>query len=193
MKTFNVNRVAIILALIISAAACKKDKNTGSDFVGNYVIVNASLSEALTVPTVEMGNLPLPVGTAITPLIQSALLSAVTCSSPDKSYVELREDFSLYLSCETANPLNAGTWEEVSGTSIKLNLNSTAVPSSPVGLVLTVTDVVKNGTDLTGVTSVPLPKAMIAGLLAAMQVPLTLAATAPDLFIAKFSIKFTQK
>ena len=74
----------------------------------------------------------------------------------------MREDFSLYMSCEGANPLNAGTWTEVSSTELLLNLNSTAIPSSPTGIALTVTNVVKSNGILTGKTSVPLPKAFIA-------------------------------
>ena len=138
-----------------------------------------------------MGDVPVPVGTNITVAIQTALLSAVNCSSADKSYVELREDFSMYLSCEGANELNAGTWEEVSVTSVKLNLNSTAIPSSPTGFVLTVTSVVEISGGLTGLTSVPLPKEMISNLIAPLQ--LTLSPTAPDIFIAVFSIEFIRK
>ncbi len=191
MKTLIFNRLTILLALFILAPGCNKNKKEVSPFVGNYVITSAQLSQTISVPTVEAGTVPIPVGTNITALIQQALLSAVTCSSPDKSYVELREDYSLYISCEGANPLNAGTWQELTNTSIQLNLNSTAVPSSPVGLVLTVTGVVKDASHLTGNTSVPLPKAMIAGLLAAMQ--MTLSPSAPELFIATFSIDFTVK
>ncbi|MDP4222987.1 MAG: hypothetical protein Q8868_06705 [Bacteroidota bacterium] len=191
MKTLIINRLAVMLALIMLIPGCKKNKNEVSPFVGNYVIANAELSQAINVPTVEAGTVPIPVGTNITPLIQQALLSAVTCSSPDKSYVELRNDFSLYISCEGANPLNGGTWQELSNTSILLNLNSTAVPSSPIGLSLTVTAIVKDASKLTGTTSVPLPKAMVAGLLTAMH--LTLSPSAPDIFLATFSIEFTVK
>jgi hypothetical protein len=192
MKTSNFKWLAAFFALVVLIPNCKDDdKKDVSEFIGNYIINRAELTEALTVPTVEMGNIPVPVGTDITQLIQAALLSAVTCSSADKSYVELREDFSLYLSCEKLNPLNAGTWEEVSATSLKLNMNNAAIPSSPTGFVLTVTDIVTDQAALTGTTSVPLPKAMISGMIAAMQ--LTLSVDAPDIFIAKFSVKFIRK
>jgi hypothetical protein len=194
MKTLIFNRLTILLAFFILVPGCNKDKNEESPFVGKYVITSAQLSQTISVPTVEAGTVPIPVGTDITALIRQALLSAVSCSSPDKSQVELRKDFSLYVSCDEANPpspLNAGTWQELTGTSIQLNLNSTAVPSSPVGLVLTVTDVVKDASHLTGNTSVPLPKAMVGGLLAAMQ--LTISPTAQDLFLATFSIDFSVK
>ncbi|MCJ7446572.1 MAG: hypothetical protein MUO72_02660 [Bacteroidales bacterium] len=193
MKTLNFRLLAIILASFILIPGCKdKDEKEVSKFVGNFVISEAKLAEALTVPIVEVpGNLTVPVGTDITQAIQTALLSAVNCSSPDKSYVELREDFSMYFSCEGLNPLNAGTWEEVSATSLKLNMNSAAIPSLPTGFVLTVTDIVKVTGGLTGITSVPLPKAMIAGMIASMQ--LTLSPSAPDIFMVKISIEFTKK
>ncbi len=190
MKTLNFKWLAIILPLFVLITDCKKeDEEEVSKFVGDYVISKAVLTEALTVPTVEMGNVPVPVSTDITQAIQTALLSAVSCSSADKSYVELREDNSMYLSCEGLNPLNAGTWEEVSPTSLKLNLNSTAIP--PNGFVLTVTDIVEDASGLTGITSVPLPKAMISGIIASFQ--LTLSPTAPEVFIVKISIEFMEK
>jgi hypothetical protein len=192
MKTSNFKWLAAIFALVVLIPNCKDDdKKNVSEFIGNFVINHAELSEALTVPTVENGDIPLAAGTDITQLIQTALLSAVNCSSADKSYVELREDYSLYLSCEGSNPLNAGTWEEVSATSLKLNMNSAAIPSSPTGFVLTVTDIVNDQAGLTGTTSVPLPKAMISGMIAPMQ--LTLSPAAPAIFFAKFSVEFIRK
>jgi hypothetical protein len=192
MKTSNFKWLAAIFALVVLIPNCKKDKgNDGSEYIGNYVINSATLAEALTVPTVEAGDVSVAVGTDITQLIQAALLSAVNCSSADKSYVELRNDFSLYLSCEGLNPLNAGTWEEVSATSLKLNMNSAAIPSSPTGFVLTVTDITKDQTGLTGTTSVPLTKAMISVMIAPLQ--LTLSPSAPAIFLAKFSVEFNKK
>jgi hypothetical protein len=189
MKTFNLNWLAIIITSFLLIAGCKKDDKDVSDFVGNFVISKAGLVEALIVPTAEAGNITITIGTDITQGIQTALLSAVDCSSPDKSYVELREDFSMYFSCEGLNPLDAGTWEELSATSLKLNMNSAAIP--PVGFVLTVTDIVKDASKLTGRTSVPLPKEMIASMIASMQ--LTLSLYAPDIFMAIISIEFTKK
>jgi hypothetical protein len=192
MKTLNFKWLATILAFLVLITGCKeKDEKVVSIFVGNFVINEAKLAEAISVPTVQFGNLPLPAGTLITQVVQTALLSAVNCSSLEQSYIELREDNSLYLSCEGLNPLNAGTWEEVSPTSLQLNMNSTAVPTSPAGFVLTVTDIVKVAGVLTGVTSVPLSKAMVAVMIAPLQ--LTLSPSAPDIFMAKFSIKFTEK
>jgi len=76
----------------------------------------------------------------------------------------------MFFSCKDSDTeLDAGTWEEVSETVIKLNLNSTAVPSSPTGVVLTVNDVVIDGNVLSGETTVPLPREMLAAVVATMS------------------------
>ena len=193
MKTLNFKLHLIVLVSLVFIASCGDDKEEVSAFVGDYVITEATVAETFTVPVAGMGNIPVPVGTPITAAIQTALLSAVSCSSADKSYVEIREDFSLYLSCEGANPLKAGTWTEVSSTELMLNFNSTAIPSSPTGIALQVTDVAKNGSVLTGKTSVPLSKAMVGSIIKAINPALTLDASAPAIFLVKFSLKFTQK
>ncbi len=193
MKTMNFKFLTILLISIGFIAGCSEDEEKVSSFVGDYVITEALVAESFVVPVEGLGDFPVPMGTPITAAIQTALLSAVSCSSADKTYVEIREDFSLYMSCEGANPLNAGTWAEVSSTELLLNLNSTAVPSAPTGIALTVTDVEKSGGILMGITSVPLPKAMIESLIKAYNPDLTLAASAPDIFVVKFSLKFTEK
>ena len=189
MKTLRFKCLPIIIALLAMVPGCKDDDKEVSKFVGNFVINKALLAESFTVPTQEAGNISIPVNTDITQAIQSALLSAVSCSSPDKSYVELREDNSMYLSCEGSSPLNAGTWEEISATSLKLNMNSSAIP--PSGFVLSVTEVVDITGGLAGKATIPLPKAMVAAMIASMQ--LTLSPAAPDLFIIKISIEFKRK
>ena len=193
MKTLNFKLHMIVVVSLVLIASCGDDKEEVSAFVGDYVITEATVAETFTVPVTGMGNIPVPVGTPITAAIQTALLNAVSCSSADKSYVEIREDFSLYLSCEGANPLNAGTWKEVSSTELMLNFNSTAIPSSPTGIALQVTDVAKNGNLLTGKTSVPLSKAMVGSIIKAINPGLTLDPSAPAIFLVKFSLKFTQK
>ncbi len=65
--------------------------------------------------------------------------------------------------------LDAGTWEEQSATVIVLSMNSTAIPSSPTGIVLTVTDVTLVSNVLTGTTSVPISREMLAGVVAQMS------------------------
>jgi hypothetical protein len=190
MKSMNFMWSAIIITSFLLIAGCNNDDDKDvSDFVGNFVISKAELAAVLVIPTVESGNFSIPVATNITQVIQTALLSAVSCSSASKSYVELRENFSMYFSCEGANPLNTGTWEEVSATSLKLNMNSTAIP--PVGFVLTVTDIEKDATGLTGIATVPLPKIMVANMVAAMQK--TIDPSAAAVYMATISIEFTKK
>jgi hypothetical protein len=184
--------LVLVVSLALFAGCDKDDEDQGSAFVGNFVISKAMLAETLTIPIVPfngMSSITAPIGQDITQAIQNALLSQVTCSSADKSWVELREDNSMYMSCEGANALNAGTWEEVSATELKLNMNSAAIPSSPSGFVLNVTNIVQSNNTMTGKTSVPLPKEMVAGMIA----PLTLAPSSPPVYLVTFTIEFVKK
>jgi hypothetical protein len=102
-------------------------------------------------------------------MITTALLGAIDCE-PANSLIELREDFSLYLSCTSSvEELDAGTWEEQSTTVIVLSMNSTAIPSSPTGIVLTVTNVSLIGNALTGTTTVPISEQMLIGVVALLS------------------------
>ena len=187
----NFKLLTILFISLGFIAGCGEDKVKVSLFVGDYVITEALVAEEFTIPVNVPGaglvNIPVPVGTDITAAIQALLLKAVLPCTADKSYVELREDFSIWLSCEGANPKDAGTWSEVSVTELMLNLNPTAVP--PIGIALPVTEVVKSGTILTGNATVPFPKAFIAAIIA----PLTLEASALPIYNVKISLKFTQK
>ena len=189
---------ALILSLGIFSGCSDDPVEEVSPFVGNYTITEAKiLAINPVINTNEMGPLPIPPGTDITAAIQASLLSQVNCSSADKSWVELRKDKSMYMSCEGSNELNAGTWEEVSATELKLNMNNAAIPTSPTGIVLNVTDIAVAGSNLSGKTSVPLPKDMIAALVAQMGagfgVTLTLSDNNPDIFMVNFSIVFEKK
>ncbi len=66
------------------------------------------------------GPIPVPVGTDITIQIQAALLSSLDCASAGYAYVELRKDFSIYMSCAGENEFNAGTWEEIDDSTLAL-------------------------------------------------------------------------
>ena len=193
MKTPNLKFLTILFISMTIIASCSEDKAKVSAFVGDYVITEAAVAVSFNVPITGFGDIPVPVGTPITAAIQSALLGAVSCSSADKTYVELREDFSLFMSCEGANPLNAGTWSELTATELRLNLNSAAVPSAPAGIALTVSNVVKSGGLLTGQTSVPLPKEMIAAMMTAINPAFTLDPSSPVVYLITFTLKFTQK
>ncbi|HWR99617.1 MAG TPA: hypothetical protein VN249_03325 [Prolixibacteraceae bacterium] len=108
MKILKFKFLAILIAFVALGAGCSDDSEEEvSPYVGSFVISHAETAEILSIKTVEMGTIPVAVGTNITQAIQTALLSAVTCSSASKSYVELRKDFSMYLSCEGQNQLNA--------------------------------------------------------------------------------------
>ena len=189
MKNLKFKVLAVLFASFALINGCKKDTTeVVSPFVGNYSITKAAVTEAFSLVTTMPGvAIPIPVGTPITQNIQTALLSSVSCSTADKSWVELRKDKSMYMSCEGSNAINAGTWQEVDATTLLLNMNSIAV--KPNGFALTVTNVVKTANGLTGKTSVPMPKEMFA---AALPQGMTLAGT-PALYIVAFSIDFTKK
>lgn len=170
MKTSRLFLLALLSVSMVFLSSCKEDEEPEeSSFIGDYVIVNATTSEPLILTTNEIGDIAVPADFPITAMIQDALLGAIQCD-PASSLIELHEDFSMFLSCATsAEEIDAGTWEEQSETVIVLNLNSTAIPSSPTGIVLTVTDVTLVGSLLTGTTSVPIPKDMLATIVSAMS------------------------
>lgn len=195
-------KLSFFAALVLSMSlftGCKDDETADvSAFVGNYTITKAAiLSITPAIVTNEIGPVPIPPGTDITAIIHQSLLSQVDCSSADKSWVELRENMSMYMSCEGANELNAGTWEEVSPTELKLNMNAAAIPSSPTGFSLTVSNIAVAGNNMSGDTSVPLPKDMVAALVAeigaGLGMELTLAESNPDVFMLAFSITFVKQ
>jgi hypothetical protein len=162
--------LAFLSLSLVFLPGCDDDpEEEVSLYIGEYVITKAALSEPLTLQTNEIGPIIVPAGTIITPMIQTALLGALDCV-PESSLIELREDFSLYLSCATSmEELDGGTWEEQSSTIIVLNLNGTAIPSSPTGFVLTVTDITLVGVALTGTATVPIAREMLVGVVALMS------------------------
>ena len=189
MKVIKINVLAILFASFAVFTGCKdKSKEEVSAFVGNYTISNAALAEELSLTT-NAGPITVPVGTNITVQIQAALLSSVDCASAGYAYVELRKNFSIFMSCAGQNEFNAGTWEEVDATTLTLSMNSTAIPSSPSGFILTVSDIVKSATGISGKTSVPLPKEMVAGMVA----PSILDDATPAIINAVFTIDFLKK
>lgn len=191
MKLLKMKYLVLLLFSVALFTSCGDDEpqEEVSSFVGDYVISEAKTSEAFSINTNEMGEVPVAEATDITAAIQASLLSQVDCDSPENSYVELRENNSMFMSCQGANELNAGTWEEVSPTELKLNMNSSAIPTSPTGYVLTVTDIAIAGANMSGKTSVPLPKEMVAVLVA----PLTLTDDNPPIFMVSFSLTFVKQ
>ena len=181
---------------LVFLSSCKDDpEEEVSPYIGDYVITKATLSVDLVLQTNEIGEMTVMAGTDITSMITTALLGAIDCE-PANSLIELREDFSLYLSCTSSmDELDAGTWEEQSATAIVLSMNSTAIPSSPTGIVLTVTNVALIGNALTGTTTVPISEQMLVGVVALMSqgnATLDLEATPPAVPIT-FTIELTKQ
>jgi len=191
MKILKFKVLVILIAMVGLFAGCNDDTTEEtSQFVGNYTITKAQVAETFTLSTVQGVPIPVPAGQDITAGIQNALLSSASCSSADKAWVELRADQSMYMSCEGQNAFNAGTWEEVDAKTLKLNMNNKAIPSSPAGYSLTVSDVVKTAAGMTGKTSVPMPKEMFAAGLAAFGMTI---ADSPAQYMVTFSMSFTKK
>jgi hypothetical protein len=184
----------LLFVLIVSLAlfsGCDDDEEVKvSPFVGNFVINSAKVAApSFSIITTTI-PIPVPVGQDITQAIQGALLSSVNCSSADKSWIELRKDNSIYMSCEGANAINAGTWEEVDSKTLKLNMNSTAIPTSPTGIVLIVGDIVQDSKGWSGTTSVPMPKEMFVAML--QPLGFTIAAN-PPIYTVPFTLNFVKK
>lgn len=201
MKT---SKLLLLLFLSVSFAflsGCNDDPEEEPEeelsiYIGDYVVTKATLTENLTLQTNELQDpLTLVAGLEITDMIQTALLGAIDCE-PENSLIEMREDFSLYLSCSSSmEELDAGTWEEESETVIVLSMNSTAIPASPTGIVLTVSDITLEGNVLTGNTTVPISREMLAGVIAGMsggQLSLDEEATPPAVPVS-FSIELTKQ
>lgn len=194
MINFSLKYLVLLLFSFVLITGCDDDDDEPevSSFVGEYNISNAAVSEDLIVsingPNGPM-DITIPAGMDITEAIQQALLSQLDCDSPENSWVELRENSSMYMSCAGANEMNAGTWEEVSATELKLNMNADAIPSSPIGFTLTVTDITMAGNNMSGFTSVPLPADMVEALIN----PATLAPGYPPIFMVSFSITFVSQ
>lgn len=169
MKTTRLILLTMLSVFMVFLSSCKEDEEPEeASFVGEYVLSNAVITEAITLTTNEIGDIAIPAGINITAMMQDALLGAIECE-PENSLIELHEDYSIVLSCaSSAEEIDAGTWEEQSETVIVLNLNSTAIPSSPTGVTLTVTDVSLSETTLSGLTAIPVAKEMLAEIVALM-------------------------
>jgi hypothetical protein len=196
MKTSKFILLTFLSVSLVFLSSCKDDpEEEVSPYMGDYIITKATLSEDLILQTNEIGPITVMAGTDITVMITTALLGAIDCE-PANSLIELREDFSLYLSCSTSSEeLDAGTWEEQSETIIVLSMNSTAIPNSPTGIVLTVTGVTLVSNVLSGETTVPISKEMLAGVVALMSqglATLDMEATPPALPII-FTIELAKQ
>jgi hypothetical protein len=167
MKTSRLIMLVFLSVSLVFLSSCEDDPEVEvSPYIGDYIITKATLSVDLVLQTLPIGPTTVPAGTDITTMITTALLGAIDCE-PANSLIELREDFSLYLSCSSSTEeLDAGTWEEQSTTVIVLSMNSTAIPSSPTGIVLTVTNITLVNNLLSGETTVPISEQMLVSVVA---------------------------
>jgi len=197
MKTTRLVLLTFLSLALVFLSSCKEEEPEEelSPYIGDYIITKATLAEDIILQTNEIGPMTLVADLEITEMIQTALLGAIDCE-PENTLIEMREDFSLYLSCSSSmDELDAGTWEEQSETVIVLSMNSTAIPASPTGIVLEVSEITLVGTKLTGLTTVPISEEMLAGLVAEMsggQVTLDEEATPPVVNMT-FTIELTMQ
>ena len=79
MKTFTFYYLPILAIAVTLLSACNKDDEDTeiTSFVGSYVISSAELTEPLTLTTNEAGDYTLDPGTAITEMIQEALMETL--------------------------------------------------------------------------------------------------------------------
>jgi len=181
MKKSKLILLTFLSVFLVFLSSCKEDpEEEVSPYIGNYTVVKATLTENLTLMTNQIGAMTMVAGLEITEMIQTALLGAIDCE-PENSLIELREDFSLYIGClGSMEELDGGTWEEQSLTVVVLNMNSTAIPASTTGIVITVSDVTLEANILSGETTVPISRDMLVEVLAGMsggQLTLDLEAT----------------
>lgn len=100
-----------------------------------------------------------PSGSDVTAIMASGIFGASPCENPANSAIDMREGGKLYFNCigseSNVTPTDAGTWSENSSlTSLTLSLSSAVVP--PAGFQLTISNVSKNGSVITGtIPSVP--------------------------------------
>ena len=170
MKTSRLIFLTLLSVSMVFLSSCKEEEEPEvSLFIGDYLITKATLSENFEIETNEIGTMTMVADLEVTEMIQTALLGAVDCEA-ENSLIELREDFSLYISCSSSmDELDAGTWVEQSETVIVLNMNSTAIPASQTGVVITVENVTLVGNVLTGETTVPISKEMLAAMISGMS------------------------
>jgi len=193
MKKTNLIFLLSLLVSVIAFSSCDDDEKVEkSAYIGNYTIQKATLAEALPLEIIYGGEtmtVPFPVGRDFTDMIHNALLSAVPSCSADASLIELREDFSMYLSCTSSSwNLNAGTWKE-NGADLILTFNKDAIPYSETGFTLTNTDVEIKGGVLHSTSVIPISRAALAAAMEESGQAL-LTENNPDPIMFTFNLEF---
>ncbi len=193
MKRTNLFFLLSLFVSVIAFSSCDDDDTPDvSPYVGKYIIQNATVTES---PNLEIvygeDTMSVPfVGQDFTDMIRAALLGVVKDCS-EESYFELREDFTMYLGCETGSyELAAGIWkEEDGGKTLKLSFNSDAIPSSPTGYEMIVQNVRLENGIMYSTTVIPTPRDAIA---ASMEEDgrATLTENNPDPVMFTFDLEF---
>ena len=200
MKQLKFSTLIAIFIASMMFTACGDDNNNDeqkSPYIGSYTFKSVKLAESMPVEIIYHGDtvsVPIPVGRDFTDLIRNFLLGAVPDCDVESSMIELRKDFTLYLSCSTGEgELNAGTWQEKDeATTLILNFNKDAIPSSPKGLQLTATDVkLENGT-MTFTAVIPIPWAVLAAAMKASG-EAVLTENNPDPIIFTYDLELEKK
>jgi len=205
MRKMSILKLSLLFAVLLSVpffTSCGDDENEKSQYVGSYVITKATLVSPVEIPYVVgdvEDTLTIPPGIPFTEMIQNALLGVIEDCSEDASYLELKEDNSMYLTCGTTGwTLHAGIWkEEEDGTVIIMIFNQDAIPSAPGGFQLKTTNVeLKNGIMSSTTEKIPFPKEtgakIIAGAVERGHLPegAVLAEDAPQIFWFSFDMEF---
>jgi len=195
MKRLNFSAfIAIIISAMMFTACGDDNTEEKSVYIGDYTIQSAKLAQPTPVEIIISGDtmaIDIPVGRDFTDLIKSALLNVIPECSEDASLIELREDFSMYYSCATSDwSMNAGTWQEKdNGTTLVLNFNQSAIPSSPSGFQLTATNVKLEGGVMTSTATIPIPRDVLAAAMEESGMA-TLTENNPDPVIFTLNLEF---
>ena len=206
MKRLSFSALFAILFASLLVTSCGDDNNdedTKSPYVGSYLISKATLASDIEIPYVIAGEektFSIPKGAPFTELITNSLLGVIKDCSEDASYIEFRDDNSMYLTCGTTGwNLYAGIWkEEDNGKVIIMTFNQDAIPAAPDGgFTLKITNVeLENGIMSSTTDKIPFPKKtgalIIAGAVERGFLPegATLSENAPPIFWFTFDMEF---
>lgn len=155
---------AITLAAVLTFASCNDD---GEEPEAETLAGVSQMTEAILTSDVTdvQDSVVIPSGTDVTQIMAGGIFGASPCQNPANSAVDMEEGGKLYFVCvgdESATQgVDAGSWTENSTlTSLTLNLNQDVVP--PIGFVLTISSVTKNGPVIKGkIPSVPITKELL--------------------------------
>jgi len=207
MKNLNLSLLFAVLLSALFFTSCGDDGKTEPDdkspYVGSYLISKATLASNVSIPYVvgeEEKTFDIPAGAPFTELIKGSLLGVIKDCSEDASYIEFKEDNSMYLTCGTTGwTLHAGIWKEESdGTVITMTFNQAAISAAPEGgfTLKTINVELKDGIMSSTTKKIPFPKEtgalIIAGAVERGYLPegAVLSEDAPMIFWFTFDMEF---